>query len=127
SAFYTNNHLEAFELLKNIDLGKKKIICPLSYGNRNYAKKIADKGKKRWKDNFVPLFKLMPLHEYNEYLRLCGIVIMNNYRQQAVGNILTMIWMGAKVFLNEETSLYKYLKRIGVFVFSISTDLDRDN
>jgi hypothetical protein len=69
----------------------------------------------------------MPLHDYNNYLEQCGIVIMNHYRQQAVGNVLTMLWMGAKVYLDERNSLYHYLKRIGVYVFSIQKDLHEDN
>ena len=52
---------------------------------------------------------------------------MNHYRQQAVGNILAMLWMGAKVFLDERNSFYHYLKRIEIHVFSISEDLVPEN
>jgi hypothetical protein len=127
SASETNNHLEAFELLNNFHLKERKIIVPLSYGKTEYADEIIKVGEKLFNDNFIPLIDFMPLHDYNEYIEQCGIVIMNHYRQQAVGNVLTMLWMGAKVYLDERNTLYHYLNRIGVHVFSIQTELHNDN
>lgn len=127
SATETNNHLEAFHLLKKLPLREQKIIVPLSYGNHEYGDAIAKKGKEILPNNFEPLVDFMPLHEYNEFVENCGIVIMNHYRQQAVGNVLTMLWMGAKVYLDERNTLYSYLKRIGVYIYSIQQDLQIDN
>lgn len=127
SASYSNNHLEAFDILKKFDLEETKIITPLSYGNKNYADEIIKIGTKELKNNFDPLIDFMPLHEYNKHIQSCGIVIMNHYRQQAVGNVLTMIWMGAKVYLDKKNTLFTYLKRIGVYVFEINTDLIPEN
>lgn len=127
SASFTNNHLEVFEKIKNLDLKDSKIITPLSYGNRAYAENIIQHGTNSLGKNFEPLTDFMPLHEYNTYIQSCGIVIMNHYRQQAVGNVLTMLWMGAKVYLDDRNTLYHYLKRIGVHVFEIKTDLISEN
>ena len=69
----------------------------------------------------------MPLHEYNQYIQSCSIVVMNHYRQQAVGNVLTMLWMGAKVYLDKRNTLYHYLKRINVTVFEVTKDLNLSN
>ncbi len=123
----TNNHVEAFDLIEDINIGNRKIICPLSYGDKVYADMIIRNGKNRFGDNFIPLVDFMPLHEYNSFISKCGIVIMNHYRQQATGNILTMIWLGAKVFLNENSTTYSFLKRIGIKVFSVSKDLGKEN
>lgn len=127
SASMSNNHLEAFELLSNLPVKGKQIVVPLSYGSPEYAKAIIKKGKEIFCEDFKPLVEFMPLHEYNQYLEQCGIVIMNHYRQQAVGNVLTMLWMGAKVYLDERNTLYHYLKRIGIYVFSIQKDLRNEN
>ncbi|GHA30172.1 hypothetical protein GCM10007103_09350 [Salinimicrobium marinum] len=127
SASYTNNHLEVLKILSTFSLDRQKIIAPLSYGNRSYAMEITKKGKELFGNQFDSLMDFMPLHEYNHYISQCGIVIMNHYRQQAVGNVLTMLWMGAKVFLNEENTLYAYLKSLGIKIFSISMDLKPDN
>lgn len=127
SASDTNNHIEAFKLLKDLPIGDKKIIVPLSYGEPRYRDRIVIKGLKILKDNFYPLMDFMPLHHYNQFLEQCGIVVMNHYRQQAVGNVVTMLWMGAKVYLDERNTLFAYLKRIGVTVHSIEKELRADN
>ena len=41
----------------------------------------------------------MPLSEYNGLLAGCSIAIMNHRRQQALGNIGTMLYQGSRVFL----------------------------
>lgn len=127
SASYTNNHLEAFEILSHFNLNNYKIITPLSYGEENYKNIIQREGFKILKKNFEALVNFMPLHEYNNYIQSCSIVVMNHYRQQAVGNVLTMLWMGAKVYLDKRNTLYHYLKRINVIVFEITKDLNPDN
>lgn len=127
SASYTNNHLEAFELLSQFELNLRKVITPLSYGNEFYKTEIEKKGKNILGKNFQPVIKFMPLHVYNNYIAQCSIVVMNHYRQQAVGNVLTMIWMGAKVYLDKRSTLYHYLTRIGVSVCDISEDLIPEN
>lgn len=124
SASYTNNHLEIIDLLSNLNMNDKKVICPLSYGDEYYAKIVNAEGSKKLRDSFEVLVDFMPLHEYNAYLEQCGFVIMNHYRQQAVGNVMIMLWMGAKVFLDERNTLYDYLKRLNIHVFNIKNDLN---
>jgi dTDP-N-acetylfucosamine:lipid II N-acetylfucosaminyltransferase len=123
SASNTNNHLEAFRKIKCFDLEKRQIIVPLSYGNPAYAKAIKRKGSKLFGDNFIPLERFLPLNEYNEIIKQCGIVIMNHSRQQGVGNILISIWQGSKVYLSENNTIYHFLKGIGILIFSIEKDL----
>jgi hypothetical protein len=125
SASYTNNHLEIIDILSDLDMNDKKVICPLSYGDEYYAKKVNAEGNDKLRDSFEALVNFMPLHKYNSYLEQCGFVIMNHYRQQAVGNVMIMLWMGAKVFLDERNTLYNYLKRLNIHVFSIKNDLNK--
>ncbi len=127
SASSSNNHLEAFNLLTQLNLENRKVITPLSYGNEDYAKEIIKAGEEKLGKNFVPLIDFLPVEEYNKKVQSCGITIMNHYRQQAVGNVLAMLWMGSKVFLDERNTFYHYLKRIGCKVFSISEDFVSGN
>jgi dTDP-N-acetylfucosamine:lipid II N-acetylfucosaminyltransferase len=126
SSSETNNHLELFDLLEKINLDNKKIYVPLSYGSNEYASIIKEIGRKKFGSNFTPLDTFMPLDEYNKLLQSCGVVIMNHHRQQAFGNIVASLWMGAKVFLDDRNTIYKYLKRIGVNVFSVQHELNQD-
>lgn len=123
SAFPSGNHLEVFDILRNKALGQRKLIVPLSYGRVKYRNYIVEKGLKIFKDKFQPLIEFLPLTEYQQLIQSCGIVVMNNYRQQAVGNILDMLYRGARVFLTKRNTFYHYLKRIGCYVYTVEDDL----
>ena len=128
SASLTSNHLDIFEKLKLIGLlDNQKIICPLSYGNKEYANKLIKIGVSYFPEKFEPLTEFLKIDEYNEIIFDCSVTIMNHHVQQGVGNLLAMIYSGSKVFLSEKNSLFHYLKRIGVFIFSIEDDLTNLN
>lgn len=127
SASFTNNHLEAFETLEQLGIGNRSVFVPLSYGNSIYADHIEAVGNDSFADQFQSLRRFMPLEEYNRVLKVCGIVIMHQYRSQAVGNIIAMLWLGSKVYLSERNTFYDYLKSIGIVVFSIEKDLVKKN
>lgn len=127
SASPANNHLEAFEKLSAFDLTGRRVIVPLSYGSESYRQKISIIGKKMFGDNFAPLTEFMLEEEYEEVISSCSIVIMNHYRQQALGNILIMLWFGAKIYLDKRSTVYSYLKRAGFIFFDIDQDLDVTN
>lgn len=117
SATYTNNHLEVFEKLRHLDLDGRKIYCPLSYGQTDYADEVAARGKALFGEKFVPLRDFMPLVEYNELIATCGIMIMNHERTQAAGNVIMSIFNGACVLLNRHSGLYEFLSGLGVYVY----------
>jgi len=127
SASFTNNHLEIFDILKIIGIGSRKIIVPISYGNKQYQKSIIKAGNDLFGDQFVPLVNFLPIKAYNEVIQSCGISIMNHYRQQGVGNILQSLWHGRKVYLSEKNMLFRYFNRIGCSVFSIEKELSTNN
>lgn len=127
SASFTNNHLEVFERLKKLDFTGHLIMTPLSYGNQKYANQIIGIGNKKLGENFKPLTEFLPLFEFQKILQSCGIVIMNHYRQQAVGNVMNAIYLGAKVYLSNRNTLYHYLKRIGCHVYCVEDDLTPGN
>lgn len=127
SASFTNNHLEAFDILKGFNLEDRKIVTTLSYGDKEYATEINRIGNETFGQKFDPLINFMPLEDYNRIMKSCGIVIMNHYRQQAVGNILSSLWFGCKVYLNEKNPVFHYLNRIGCYIFSIEKDLNPEN
>jgi len=119
SASNTNNHLEAFELLSNINLDNRKVIVPLSYGDELYKEQIVQNGQEIFGDKFYPLLDFMPVEEYKDVLQSCSIVIMNHLRQQALGNINIALLKGAKVFLDEQNPVYQFYKKQGVFIYKL--------
>ena len=120
SASMTNNHIEAFDLIVNYDLPETtKVFVPLSYGSEQYKKDILEKGKEQLNDRFYPITSFMPIDEYVKLIKQCGYVIMNHKRQQAVGNIVIMLYLGARVFLREESPTYKMLKKEGAILNTV--------
>lgn len=118
SATFENNHVEALNILKNIDLTDRKIIMPLSYGNIDYKDYLVKYCKKIDLDTNI-LTDFIPIDEYNKIISSCSVVIMNHIRQQALGNIIIMMYYGAKIFLNRENPVYNYFKKLGSFIYSI--------
>lgn len=126
SASLSNNHLEALDILMNIST-KYRIVVPLNYGDKWVRDKVINYGSQLFGENFHALTTYLALEEYTNLLQSCNVVIMNHYRQQAVGNIISAIYLGAKVFLNPRNSIYSYLKNMGCFVYNINTDLQKES
>jgi len=120
SSSWSNNHLDAFELLDPASIKNKKIYVPLSYGDPYLRKRIEKAGYQKFGDQFVPLLEFLSRQEYNEIMIQCGFVIINHMHPQARGNILTALWLGAKVFLNSNTIYYPELKEKGLVIFPAS-------
>ena len=121
SSSYENNHLEIMELLKRFNVSDRKIIAPLSYGGggKKYCEAIANKGRELFGVNFSPLVDYVSLNEYTNIISSCSVVIMNHIRQQAFGNIETMMIYGATIFLKKENPIYSFLKEDGAVIFTI--------
>ena len=106
SATKTNNHFEVFDYLKKYKNENIRIICPLSYGDKNYANEVISYGKNIFGDKFEPLTDYLSREKYFKMLSGCKIGIFNNNRQQAMGNINAFIVMGAKVYIKSDTSMW---------------------
>jgi len=118
SADFSNNHVEAFELIKDVELNNSKIIVPLSYGgNKKYSEEIQKIGRKLLSNNLSPLTNLIPLDDYRELLFSCSVAIMNHTRQQALGNIIMLLWMGVKIFFDESNPVYLHFLNNNILVY----------
>lgn len=127
SATDTNNHAEVFSMLAKYDLGDRKVIVPLSYGDPVYRDAIMELGVRVLGKRFEPIVGFIPLTDYNALIARCSVAIMNHLRQQALGNIGTMLYKGARVFLDERSSVFQFLKKRGAHVFSTSLLLKPSN
>lgn len=103
----TNNHISVLNSIPKLD--DLKIYCPLSYGEKDYIKKVISHGKELFNNSFIPLVDFMPPEEYLELLNSVDICIMNHFRQQALGNIFAVLALGKKVYLNTKSPVYDFL------------------
>lgn len=116
-----NNHLDAFEAIDQLELSVgQQVISPLSYGKDlgSYRDEVLEQGNQHLGDSFHPLLELTSLEEYTKILRSCSYAIMFHNRQQAFNNVLALVYLGVKVYLKTENTIYAYLKRIGCEVYS---------
>ncbi len=120
SADPSNRHLLTFEALfpfkeKNINL-----FAPLSYGDLDYAKVVISKGYELFGDKFHPITELMAPDDYLAFLAKIDIAIFNHNRQQALGNAITLLGLGKKVFINADSTLNGVFKEFDLQVFDVS-------
>ena len=113
------NHLDSFKMLSKINLEGRKIYAPLSYGDMEYKKYVINSGVNYFNNSFIPIEGFIDLHEYVNLISDCRIAIMDHCRQQALGNIIILMWLGGKIYLNPVNPLYIFFTKRGYYIFSI--------
>ena len=120
SGYPTNNHLEAFSLLSKFRKEHINIFCPLSYGDKDYIKKVRATGTQIFGDRFVPLLDFIQFDKYVNLLNTMDIAVMNHNRQQGMGNILTLLYLGKKIYMQPDITSYRCLNRLGATIYDIN-------
>ena len=118
SADSSNNHFDILEKLKKFQNKNIRLFCILSYGDMEYAKIVISKGKEIFGEKFTPIVDFMKFDEYMDFLSKIDIAIFAHNRQQAVGNITSLLSMKKTVYLKESVTTYDMLKDLGVKVKS---------
>lgn len=119
SADPSNNHSEVFDKLEAFKEQDIKIYAPLSYGNQVYAQRVIEEGKKRFGEKFQPLTEMMPFNQYLEFLGGIDIAIFNHKRQQAMGNAITLLGLGKKVYMRSDVTQWNFFKSHDIAVYDI--------
>ncbi|GAB6099408.1 TDP-N-acetylfucosamine:lipid II N-acetylfucosaminyltransferase [Halanaerocella petrolearia] len=112
SADPRNRHIEALQNLEKFRNENIKIVCPLSYGGtEDYIRKVKRVGEKIFEDKFVTMDRFLPEEEYYKFLSNVDIAIFNHDRQQATGNILSLLYFGKKIYINKKdnSTTWNYL------------------
>lgn len=127
SASLTGNHAEMIDRLASMNISNRFFI-PLEYGEKRYSTKIKDMAiQKLGKGRVVFLEQRLDMQAYYRRIATCGYAVFNFRWQEALGNILFLLWNGAKVFLQRESSVYRQFRQWGVRVFAIETEIDENN
>lgn len=109
SAHPSNKHIEAIDRIAYLKNDDVKILCPLSYGGKKNAQKVIEYGKNVFGEKFVPLTNFMPLQEYIDFLSTIDIAIFNHWRQQGLGNIISLLGLGKAVYLRDDITTWRML------------------
>jgi len=125
SGFPNGNHLDIINKIKEYKIGNSILKIPFSYGNANYINAVKPYLLQKRSDlHFIEEF--VPLEEYNIFLNDVKVAIFNNRRQQAVGNIIALLFMGAKIFLSERNTFLHFLKDNKIKIYSYENQLTED-
>ena len=119
SATFSTNHIDILDSFKDLNV-LNKIILPLSYGNAKYKDYLLKIIPDKYPEFKIQLLdKFLPLNIYNSILNKCGFAIMPHLRQQAMGNIYSLLYSGTKLFLFKANPVYDFLRKINIIFYSI--------
>lgn len=107
------NHVDAVHQLQSMG-ERADLIVPVSYGDKEYRKFLMERLSSYKNGSIRFLRDYMPFPEYLQLLSETDGLIMNNVRPQGYGNILMMMYMGKRVFLNDKNISIPDLNRMGL-------------
>src|SRR5690606_40162359 len=67
----------------------------------------------------LPIY-FLSIEKFREIYKTTAALVINSYRQHALGNIFTALLYGVKIYLNPKSSTYPWLKQLGFQVFDIN-------
>lgn len=120
SATETSQYEKSIAMLSKYVDKPIKVKCILSYPAKNvkYREKIIKYGTEQLGEKFIPIVDFMTYEKYTELLSEVDIAIFNHNRQQALGNIASLLYLGKRVFINPANACKSYFEEIGAEVFS---------
>jgi dTDP-N-acetylfucosamine:lipid II N-acetylfucosaminyltransferase len=113
------NHLDAFSILKKFTTDNINFYSSLSYGNQEYINYIIKKGFDTFGNHFIPITQFMNRDKYYDFFENIDICVMNHKRTNAGGNIMLCLKKGIPIFLNPNSTIFKFLIKHNFNVFSI--------
>lgn len=120
SAILSNNHIEVLENLRKYKDENIKIYVPLSYGPQGHVESVISKGKEIFGDKFIALTDFMSFEKYLDFLGTIDVAIFAHKRQQAMGNIITLLGLGKKIYIRNDITTWQFFKDINVKVYDFN-------
>ena len=113
-----NSTLEMLDILSKFKNENIKITTILSYGKMQFKDKIIKKGTEIFGDKFEYINELLSAEDYAHHLAQNDILILNQNRQQGVGNTLASLYIGNKVYINSKVLTYNFFNNQNIKVFA---------
>src|SRR5690606_10843771 len=100
-----NNHLDVFRIIKKSKrFDNYKFNLFFNYGvDNDYTEKVRNEANQ---NSFVLIEDFLDIQEFSRVYNTATALVINSYRQHALGNIFTAILNGSKVYLNKKSSTY---------------------
>lgn len=110
SATQKLNHKKVLELLKPYSNNNINVIIPLNYGNKEYGDLIQNIANEMYPAHNYCIRHSMDIGEYISLLKSVDIAIFDSERQIALGNILLLLYLNKKLYLDSSGVMYNYFK-----------------
>lgn len=116
---FINNHFDVLNILLSLrNINNYTVKIPFSYGQETtYSIKLREKIKSY--KNIILLEDFLPLDDYALMFKKASALVINTFRQKALGNVLLALQNGVKVYLNKKNIIYSILMSQGLLVYSI--------
>lgn len=119
-----NNHLDVLDIVARAGREDVAWLLFFSYGDDSgYAKAVRERAAEIEGVSLIEDF--LPLEAFSATYTRASALVMNSYRQMAMGNIVEALVKGVKIYLSSRNVIYDWLRREGVLVFPIE-DLAED-
>ena len=119
SAATNARHPRAFAVIRRHPRKDVRVFCPLAYGDGAYGRRVVALGQALFGDAFEAQTRFIPREEYLARLKSIDIAVFAGRSQQAMGNILALLAMGAKVHLDASGRTFAHFRRMGITVYSL--------
>lgn len=120
SADPSNNHMEILRLLRRFKNDNVRLYLPLSYGGTpEYIYQVDQVGAELFGDKYVSMKEFMDIKQYNEFLSMMNVFVCNHERQQALGNIFALLYLGKKVYIRNGITTVDLFNDYGLKFFFI--------
>lgn len=106
--------LEILDQLARFKDEKLRVYTILSYGQMDYKEAILEKGRELFGEKFEPIEEYLAPEAYTQHMADIDILILNQNRQQGLGNVRLCLQMGKKVFIREDVTPYTWLRNAGL-------------
>ena len=115
--------LDMLQVLAKFKDEKIKVVTILSYGQLDFREQIIETGKSIFGDKFEYVDKYMSSFDFAQHLAQNDVLILNQNRQQGVGNLVASLYLGVKVFVKRDVSTNKYFNEEGIKIYN-SEDIE---
>jgi glycosyltransferase involved in cell wall biosynthesis len=112
------------EILKKLEKFKDKpikIYVVLSYGKIQHNEEIINIGQSIFGEKFCALTEFLNAEDYSKHLANLDILIMNQQRQQGLGNVYALAHLGSKIFLRSDITTYNSLIKKKIHIYDTLT------